>query len=459
MRLRSKQYEMDMCNGPLFKKVFAFSLPLMITGILQLLYNAADIIVVGRFSGSTALAAVGSTGSLINLIVNLFMGLSVGAGVLVARCYGAGDHKSISDAVHTSVAISAIAGVAVAIFGFVFARPLLEMMDSPADVIDQATLYLKIYFVGLPASMVYNFCAAILRAVGDTKRPLYYLTIAGLVNVGLNLIFVIAFHMGVAGVATATAISQVISVALILVCMIRSSGSIHLDVKRIRLHKGSLLQIVRVGLPAGLQSTVFALSNVLIQSSINSFGSIVMAGHAAASNLEGFVYTSMNAVSQAALTFTGQNIGARRYDRILRILGVCTLLASIVGLMMGVSVYLAGDLLLKLYTADPAVIEVGKIKLLYMCVPYFLCGIMEVMAGMMRGSGYSVTPMIVALLGACGLRIVWIYTIFASYHTLPSLYISYPISWALTGLAHFLCFLFVWRKMPHGSSNTLAESA
>lgn len=445
--LQNGTHEMDMCNGPLIGKILRFSIPIILTGILQLLYNAADIIVVGRFTGATALAAVGSTSSLISLIVNAFIGLSVGTGVAVARNYGAGDMKGVSSVLHTSIALSVVAGVVVAIVGIVFSHPLLELMGSPQDVIDQASLYLKIYFVGIPFSMVYNYSAAALRAIGDTRRPLYYLTISGLVNVALNLFLVIVFHLGVAGVAIATAISQVVSTVLILSCLLRSDSCIRLNPRKIRFELKALIDIVKIGLPAGLQSSVFSISNVLIQSSINSFGSSVMAANAAAGNLEGFVYTAMNAISQAALTFTGQNIGAKKYRRIPRIMGACCLLVTLIGITSGVVVYAFSNQLLALYTSDPEVIIIGRERLLYTVILYFLCGLMEVVAGMLRGCGYSVTPMIVSLLGACGLRILWIYTAFAAVHTLPMLYVSYPISWFLTVLAHSFCFLIIWRKL------------
>ncbi len=442
------RYEMDMCNGPILKKVLQFALPLMATGILQLLYNAADIIVVGQFAGKTALAAVSSTGSLINLIVNLFMGLSVGASVVVARRYGAGDYAGVSKVLHTAVTLSIVSGILVAIVGFSLSRTLLEMMDSPADVIDQATLYLRIYFIGIPFAMVYNYCAASLRAIGDTKRPLYYLSISGLVNVLLNLVLVIGFRMDVAGVAIATAVSQVVSMVLIVICLLRTDGCIHLDPKKLRIDIPELKEVLKIGLPAGLQSSVFAISNVLIQSSINSFGSAVMAANGAAGNIEGFIYTAMNSISQATLTFTGQNMGARKYDRIPRILGACSVLVTIIGVLTGGVAYLGGPVLLKLYTTDPEVVSIGLIRLSFVGLPYFLCGLMEVIAGMLRGCGYSITPMIVSMLGACAFRVIWIYTLFAAYPTLNMLYVSYPISWALTSLAHLSCFLFVWRKMP-----------
>ncbi len=448
MRRRSGNYEIDMCNGPLLKKVLQFAFPLMLTGILQLLYNAADIIVVGRFAGKTALAAVSSTGSLINLVVNLFMGLSVGASVAVARRYGAGDYAGVNRVLHTAFTLSVISGIFVGIVGLSLSRTLLEMMGSPDDVIDQATLYLRIYFVGIPCAMIYNYSAAALRAIGDTKRPLYYLSISGAVNVILNLILVIVFEMGVAGVAIATAVSQVVSMILIVICLLRSDGCIHLDFKKLRMDLAELKDILKIGLPAGLQSSVFSISNVLIQSSINSFGSAVMAANGAAGNIEGFIYTGMNSISQATLTFMGQNLGAKRYDRVPRILGVCTVLVSAIGIIMGGASYIAGPILLKLYTTDPEVVDIGMIRLAFVAVPYFLCGLMEVYAGMLRGSGYSITPMIVSMLGACAFRVVWIYTVFAAFPTLNMLYISYPISWLLTAGAHLICFYFVWRKMP-----------
>lgn len=453
------RYEMDMCSGPLLKKVLQFALPLMATGILQLLYNAADIIVVGRFAGKTALAAVSSTGSLINLIVNLFMGLSVGASVVVARRYGAGDYAGVNKVLHTAVTLSIVSGILVGIVGFSLSRTLLEMMDSPEDVIDQATLYLRIYFVGIPAAMVYNYCAASLRALGDTKRPLYYLSISGAVNVILNLILVIFFRMGVAGVAIATAVSQVVSMVLIVICLLRTDGCIHLDPKKLRIDLPELKEVLKIGLPAGLQSSVFAISNVLIQSSINSFGSAVMAANGAAGNIEGFIYTAMNSISQATLTFTGQNMGAKKYNRILRILGACSVLVTAIGLIAGVAARLGGPVLLQLYTTEPEVVAIGLVRLSFVGLPYFLCGLMEVAGGMLRGCGYSVTPMIVSMLGACAFRVIWIYTLFAAFPTLTMLYISYPISWLLTTAAHMVCFWFVWKKMPKVSSGEMAEKA
>lgn len=448
MARKAKNYEIDMCNGPLMRKIIMYCVPLALSGILQLLYNAADVIVVGQFSGSTALAAVGSTGSLINLVVNLLIGLSVGTSVCVANFYGAGKQKDLRETVHTSMLISVIGGVIVAIVGIVFAKTFLGWMGSPDDVIDQATLYLRIYFAGMPLNMAYNFAAAILRALGDTRRPLYYLAISGAVNVLLNLLFVIVFNMGVAGVATATVISQAVSTVLIVVCMIRSHGAIHLELRELRVHTDKLWQIVRVGLPAGLQGTIFSISNVLIQSSINSFGSVAMAGNAASANLEGFMYTAMNSVYQAALSFAGQNMGARKYTRLKKVLANCLTIVVAIGVGMGAIMFLLRYPLLKIYAPkDPQVVEYGVVRLEMFCLTYFTCGMMDVLVGQMRGMGYSIAPMIVSLVGVCGIRIGWIYTIFQQHHSLLSLYLSYPVSWVITGAVHFCAFLYLYSKV------------
>ena len=447
-RKKSRRYEMDMTTGPLLPKILVFSGPLILTGILQLLYNAADVVVVGRFAGATSLAAVGSTGSLINLIINVFMGLSVGTSVMVARYYGANDVRMVQDTVHTSILVALISGIVVGIFGFVMAKPILRLMESPEDVIDLATLYVKIYFIGMPFNLLYNFGAGILRAIGDTKRPLYYLTISGAVNVVLNLILVIVFHMGVAGVAIATVVSQAISMILVLLCLIRSEGVVHLDLKKLRIRKATLLGIVQVGLPAGLQGSLFSISNVLIQSSVNSFLSTAMAGNAAASNLEGFVYTAMNSIYQADLTFASQNYGAGKKERVKKVLWNCLGTVTAIGLGLGM-LFLAFDrMLLSIYNQDPAVIEYGVLRMRIILPTYFICGLMDVMVGQLRGIGYSIMPMIVSLTGACLFRIVWIMTIFSmpQFHTLQMLYISYPVSWLLTFSIHMICYLTIARK-------------
>ncbi len=443
----AKKYEIDMCSGPLFGKILLFYIPLMLSGILQLLFNAADIVVVGRFVGSEALAAVGSTSSLINLLVNVFIGLSVGANVLAARFFGAGKKEELSDMVHTAIATSLVSGIFLIFLGVLLARPALLLMETPENVIDQAVLYMRIYFIGMPATMAYNFGSAILRAAGDTKRPLYYLFAAGVVNVVLNLFFVIVCGLGVAGVAIATVISQVISAALVIRCLALSDSDYKLDLKRLRIVPDKLLRMVQIGVPAGLQGALFSVSNVLIQSSVNSFGSVAMAGNTAASNIEGFVYTSMNAFHQTAISFTGQNYGARNYKRIGRILLICQLLVIAVGLLFGNAAYLLGDKLLLLYSSEPEVITYGLLRMSIICTTYCLCGMMDVMVGSLRGMGYSVMPMLVSLTGACLFRFLWIYTVFREIPTLQCLYWSYPVSWGLTFLAHLLCFVVVYRKL------------
>lgn len=443
----SKKYEIDMCNGPLLGKIMIFYIPLMLSGILQLLFNAADIVVVGRFAGNEALAAVGSTSSLTNLIVNLFIGLSVGTNVLVARFYGAKQDRELTETVQTAVATAIAGGIILIFLGFFLSKPALGWMGTPDDVISHSVLYMRIYFAGMPFMMVYNFGSAVLRAVGDTKRPLYYLLLAGIVNVVLNLIFVIAFHMGVAGVATATVVSQAISAALVVRCLIRSDSAYRLELKGMKIVPDKLLKMVQIGVPAGMQGALFSISNVLIQSSVNSFGSVAMAGNTAASNIEGFVYTAMNAFHQAAISFSGQNYGARKYKRIRKVLVICEVMVVVVGALMGNIAYLFGGTLLKLYTVDPEVISYGILRMRLICTPYFLCGMMDVAVGALRGMGYAIMPMLVSLTGACLFRVVWIYTIFQSYRTLECLYFSYPISWSLTFAVHLVCFVVVFRKL------------
>ena len=448
-----KSYEMDMCNGPLVGKILLFAFPLMLSSVLQLLFNAADIVVVGRFTGAEALAAVGATSALINLLVNVFMGLSIGTNVLTAQRYGARNEKGVQDTVHTSIMLSLVCGVLLIFIGVFLAAPLLELMGTPDNVLGHAALYMRIYFIGMPALLVYNFGAAILRAVGDTRRPLYYLLFSGIINVILNLIFVIIFKMGVAGVATATVVSETISAGLVLRCLMKSEGMFQLHMGKLRIKKQKALQIVRIGLPAGLQGAIFAISNVLIQSSINSFGSVAMAGNTAAGNLEGFVYTSMNAVYQTNLSFTSQNMGAGNWKRMKKILGICLVFVSVVGLVMGRGFVFFGHQLLGIYSSDPEVIQYGINRMQVICGTYLLCGIMDVLVGSMRGMGYSFVPMIVSLVGACGLLILWIFTVFQWHRSLFVLYLSYPITWILTALAHTVC----WYKIIHKRERQAAQ--
>ena len=441
-----KSYEIDMIRGPLVRNVLIYAFPLMLSGILQLLFNAADVIVVGRFAGPQALAAVGSTGSLTGLLTNLFIGLSIGTNVLVARYYGAQNYESIKETIDTSIIAAFFGGLILVLVGLFASRPMLTLMDTPPDVIDLSVLYMKILFAGMPFQMLYNFGAAILRSVGDTRRPLYFLTIAGVVNVILNLIFVIVFKMSVAGVALATIASHGVSCALVLRCLMQSDGIISLDIKNLKFSMSKMIAMLKVGLPAGFQGIVFSISNMLIQSSVNSFGSTVMAGNTAAQNVEGFVYTAMNAIYQTNLSFTSQNYGAKNHKRIDKVLIVCLGIVIIVGLVLGNGAYLMGNHLLGLYSSDAEVIQYGLNRLAICSALYFLCGMMDVMVGSIRGLGYAVMPMIVSLLGACALRVIWVLTIFQVYHTQFSLYISYPISWAVTFLAHLGCYLVVRKK-------------
>ncbi len=441
-----KSYEMDMCTGPLIRKLLMFSVPLILSGILQLLFNAADVVVVGKFSGSDALAALGSTGSLINLFVNVFIGFSIGTNVLVAQFFGAGKERDVNETVHTSVLLGILGGLMLTVLGAFLARPLLALMDTPKEVIDQAVLYMRIYFIGMPAMLVYNFGASILRAIGDTKRPFYYLLMAGAVNVVLNLISVIIFQMGVAGVGIATVVSQIISAGLILRCLVKSDGMYRLDLRSLKITRSKLFKIIRIGLPAGLQGAIFSISNVLIQSSVNSFGYIAMAGNTAAGNIEGFVYTSMNAIYQTALSFTSQNVGGGKPERIPKIMASCLAIVFVIGAVLGTLAYRLGNIFLGLYSPDPEVISFGIVRLKIICQLYLLCGLMDTMVGVLRGMGYSLMPMFVSLTGACGLRVLWIFTVFQKHRSLLVLYLSYPITWAVTLAVHLICFAVIWKR-------------
>lgn len=445
--MRTKKYEIDMCSGPLLSKILVFSVPLILSGILQLLFNAADMIVAGRFAGSVALAAVGSTSSLINLLINMFVGMSVGTNVLVAHFYGANRREELGDTVHTSIALSLLGGVILGVIGFVLASPLLTLMGTPEDVLPHAVLYMKIYFAGVPGMLIYNFGSAILRAVGDTKRPLYYLFFAGVVNVVLNVFFIISLGMGVDGVALATIISQFISAGLVIRCLIKEQGDYRLEISRIRLHKDKVIRILRVGIPAGFQGMVFSISNVLIQSSVNSFGSIAVAGNTAAQNLEGFIYNAMNSFHQTAISFTSQNVGAKKWDRVKKIMIICVAAVAVTGIGMGMIGLLFGEELLGFYATDAEVIMYGLKRLRIFCLSHFLCGVMDVFVGCIRGMGYSFMPMVVSLIGACGLRIVWIFTIFQWYRSLEVLYYSYPVTWTITISAHLVCFFYGYNKL------------
>lgn len=445
----SKNHTMDLTNGAVLPKMLRFSLPIMASGVLQLLFNAADIIVVGRFAGDNSMGAVGSTTALINLFTNLFIGLSVGVNVIAARSHGANSKDDMQDIVHTSVLLSLICGVALTAVGAVFAPEMLKLMETTEAQLPLAVTYLRIYFLGMPAMLLYNFGAAVLRAVGDTKRPLYFLITAGVVNVLLNLLFVIVFKMDVAGVALATVTSECISAVLIVICLVKESGAIHLDFRKLKIHGIVMKAVIRVGLPAGFQGVIFSLSNVVIQSSVNLFGETVVSGNSAAQSIEGFVYMAMNTFYQAAISFTGQNVGAKKYRRIPRILLCSQGCVIVTGLVLGWAAYLFGHPLLSIYSKSADVIAAGMVRAGIILTTYALCGCMDVMVGMMRGIGYSIMPMIVSLIGACGLRILWIATVFQvpEYHTIKTVYISYPITWTITLLAHIVCWIIVWHKL------------
>ena len=448
-----KSVKKDLFSGNLLKNMLLFTLPIMATGMLQLLFNTADLAVVGLFRGEEAVAAVGSTSSMINLVVNLLVGLSVGASVVVAQAWGAKDRVAIEKSVHTALTVSLIGGIFFGAIGFFLARPLLEWMGTDPSVIEAATLYVKIYFIGVPTSMVYNFGASILRAVGNTKTPLVYLTMSGFANVILNLMFVALFGMSVEGVALATAISQAMAAVLVVLYFKKSEEAYRLSFKKLGFHKNEFLRMVQIGVPAGLQGSLFSISNVLIQSSVNSFASVeIIAGNTAAMTLEGYVYTMMNAFSNAAMTFVGQTVGAKRYDRIPKV-ALCSLSSvGVIGLVGGILCYLCRTPLLGIFLSGEEgnasqSLAFGSMRLLYIALPYFLCGLMDVLTGLLRGMGSSTLPMIITVGGVCGLRIFWIYTVFAAYHELFVLYLSYPISWIVTGAIQFVLFLIVEKKL------------
>ncbi len=454
MKDKAKNFEIDMTTGNLAGKMLLFTLPLIASSLLQLLFNAADMIVAGRFAGDTALASISGTSSLTNLIVNLFLGLSVGTNVIVAKYYGHNSDKDVSECVHTAVVISVLAGLFLAVFGFIIARPVLAAMQTPVNVIDGAVLYMRIYFLGMPVIMLYNFTSAILRAVGDTRRPLIYLAVAGVINVILNMIFVIVFNMGVAGVAVATVVSQAVSAGLVLLALFRYDGCLKLEIAKLKVNGNKLLQMMRVGLPAGIQGCFFSISNVLIQSSINSFGDTAMNGNAAAQNIEGFVYVGMNAFHHTTLSFTSQNYGGRQYKRIRKVLWYGLLFVTVTGVALSALAFWFRYPLLNLYVGDDAanraeVIEYGVVRMTVIMLTYFTCGTMDVIVGGLRGLGKSILPMLLTLFFVCVMRVVWIYTIFRvpEYHTLTWLYISYPVSWILATIVQGGYLIFSYRRL------------
>lgn len=452
-KAKNKQAKyVDMCSGPILRKMIVFTLPIMFSGLFQLLFNATDIIIVGKFAGDNALAAVGSNTALINLMTNIFIGLSIGANVVAARYCGAKNFTELRKTVHTAMLLSVISGFALMAAGLCFAEQILRLMSTPDSIIGMSADYLRIYFCGMPFMMIYNFGNAILRAVGDTKRPLIYLIAGGVLNVGLDLLFVIPLNMSAAGAGLATAISQGLSAFLMVRCLMREKEEtgLRLEPRLLKIHKDKLAMILKIGLPAGFQGTVFSLSNVVIQSSINLFGETVIAGNSAAASIEGFVYMAMNSCYQSTLSFTSQNLGAGKYERINKIL-LCGLMCVVsVWIILGLGVAMVFSRpLLGIYTSGEAAIDAGVQRMTYVCGTYFLCGIMDVMVGSLRGMGYSVTPMIVSLLGACGLRLVWLGTVFQmeQYHTIDVVYLSYPVSWVITILAHVVCFFICRNKL------------
>ena len=443
----NSRYSLDMTCGPFLKKIMIFSVPLILTGILQLAYNTADIIVVGRFVGKEALAAVGSTGSLVNLFVNVFLGLSMGSGVMVARHIGARDDKRVSDCVHTAMLLSVFCGVLIGIIGFFYSGEMLKLMQVPDDVLDLATLYLKVYFLGSPGLMVYNFGASVVRATGDTKRPLVILALSGLVNVILNVVLIVVFKFGVEGVAIATIISQYLSAIMIVAYLFAINNSCRLNINKFRIDKTELKQILRLGLPAGVQSSLFSISNVIIQSSVNSFGSVAMAGIAAGSNYDSYIFTGTNAVSQTAMTFTSQNIGARKLENVGKIYRYCLSFASAIGVSLGIVGFIFSEQIVAFFSDDPGVIQIGAERMRLVMPFFFFCSLMDVTASQIRGMGKSLEPMIVSLIGACGIRLLWVFFILPLDRTLINLYWSYPVSWTVTFFAQFIMFFILKNKM------------
>ena len=442
-----KKQTYSLTEGPLFWNIIRYTIPIILTSILQLLFNAADLVIVGRFCGSLSVAAVGATGSISHLMVNFFIGLSAGAGVTVAHALGGRENDVVHRTVHTAMAAAFVSGIILTVLGVSCSELFLTMMGTPENVLPLSTIYMKIYFGGITFTMVYNFAAAILRAAGDTKSPLIYLTIAGVVNVVLNVIFVTALHMNVAGVALATTISQGVSAVLVVWALMRRTDACRFAFKKMRFYGMQMAKILRIGLPAGIQSSLFAISNVLIQSSINSFGDVFVAGSAASANIEGFVYVTMNAFHQTAVNFTGQNVGAGKYKRVKKIFFYCLAGVTVAGLIAGVSAWGFGRQLLSVYITDSAeAVSYGMTRLAYICLPYFVCGLMDVCTGALRGMGASLSPMVISVLGICGFRILWINTVFRALHTPECLYLSYLISWGMTFVVQLLAFNKLYRQ-------------
>lgn len=449
---RIKKYQSNMLEGPLLGGVIAYTIPVMLSGILQLLFNAADLIIVGKFCGSVSVGAVGATGSLTALIVNLFVGLSVGAGVAVAHGIGSRDEQQVREAVHTAVPLALIGGAILTVAGVTLSEPLLILMGTPENTLPLSVVYMEIYFLGITFTVVYNFCAAILRAAGDTRSPLIFLTLSGVINVVLNVFFVTVFHMNVAGVALATIISQAIAATLSTVALMRRKDACQLQLRRMRIHKRVLKKIVRIGLPAGIQSSLFAISNVMIQSSVNSFGDIFVSGNAAAGNLEGFLYVALNSFHQTTVNYVGQNVGARQYRRANNTVWLCQGCVIVTGIAIGMFLNAFGETLLGFYISDSAeAIACGLTRFRYVAIPYFIFGLLEVSTGALRGYGRSLGPMLVSVLGICGIRLLWVFAVFPipAFHSPKWLYLSYPISWIITLTVQMILFFRVRNQFLH----------
>lgn len=455
-----KKSNRSFIEGPLFGNIILYTIPIILTGILQLLFNAADLVVVGRFCGSVSVAAVGATSSLTSLFVNTFIGLSVGAGVAVARSSGAYDDESVHRTVHTAIPAAIICGVVLTIIGVAFSESILSLMGTPENVLRLSSVYMKIYFCGMTFNMIYNFSASMLRAVGDTRGPLFFLTFAGIVNVLLNVVFVTIFGMNVAGVALATTVSQAISAVLVVIALMRRTDACRLELSKLHIYKKQLLTIIRIGLPAGIQSSLFNIANVMIQSSINSFGDVIMSGNAAAQNIEGFVYTMLNSFYQTTVNFVGQNSGARKYKRVLKVIGICSICVAVLIISVSTLIVVFDNQLLSIYITDSAeAIQRGADRLSIVCFTYFLCGIMEISTGALRGLGSSLSPMMISIFGICIIRLGWIFTIFSieQFHTPLCLYLSYPVSWIVTIIGQFIALAIVFRQQVKADPELMSE--
>lgn len=444
--MKTNKYEIDMCSGPLMLKLVSFFLPLMFSSILQLLFNAVDLVVVGRFAGSDCLAAVGATNALINVIVCFFIGLSLGSSVCAARYFASGEHKKMSEVVHTAILTAIISGGIILVLGQLFSKPALQLMDTPENIIDMSVLYIRIYFLGAPFLVLYNFGAAILRAVGDTKRPMIFLVIAGIINACLNVFLVVVFHLDVAGVAIATVFSQFISCVLVIRVLLRCPEAYRLYFSRLKINKDILINIIKIGLPAGMQSTVINLSNAMLQSSVNSFGEYAMAGYTAANNIIGFIYAAANSITQACMSFTSQNLGAEKYKRMRTVLYYCLILEFVICLAIGSGAYFFGDKLIGIYNSSDVVIEYGVNVLKLTTITYFLCGFMDCIPGALRGMGFSAVPMVLSVIGTVGIRILWIYVFFPTHRDITFLFSSYPASWITTIILQSVCYIIIYQR-------------